>query len=95
MVEGSYKAAKGLIRVKAEVESGSLREIQIAGDFFMYPEDRLWDLERVLVGAEISRDKILSRVKRFYERSGLLTPGVVPEDFAEAIMRAVSGSASS
>jgi len=94
-MEGSYKAAKGLIRVKAEVESGGLREIQIAGDFFMYPEDSLWELERALVGTEVSRDKILSRVKAFYERTGVLTPGVVPEDFAEAIVRAVGGSASS
>ncbi|MFH0896510.1 MAG: lipoate protein ligase C-terminal domain-containing protein [Candidatus Bathyarchaeota archaeon] len=95
MMEGSYKAAKGLIRVMAKVESGSLREIQIAGDFFMYPEDGLWDLERFLVGTEVSREQILSKVKSFYEHSGVFTPGVVPEDFAEAIIRAVSVSASS
>lgn len=95
MMEGSYKAAKGLIRVKAKVESGRIREIQIAGDFFMYPEDRLWELESALKGTTISRDKVLSKVKTFYERTGVLTPGVVPEDFTEAIIRAVSGSSSS
>lgn len=95
MMEGSYKAAKGLIKVKAKVESGSLQEIQISGDFFMHPEDRLWDLERVLVGTEVNRDKFVSKLKNFYEQEGILTPGVVPEDFAEAIIRTVGDPASS
>jgi len=93
-MEGSYKAAKGLIRIKTRVESGNIREIQIAGDFFMYPEDMLWDLERTLIGTKASREEILSKVKIFYERTGVLSPGVVPEDFTEAIVRAVTGSAS-
>ncbi len=87
--EGSYKAAKGLIRVKARVESGKLGEIQIAGDFFMYPEDQLWELERSLVGTCITRDKILSKVKAFYKDLNIVTPGVTSEDFTEAIVRAV------
>lgn len=87
--EGSYKAAKGVIRVKARVKSGKLRNIQIAGDFFMYPEDGLWDLERSLVGTRATRDTILSTVKAFYERANLITPGVTPEDFTEAIVRAL------
>lgn len=94
MMEGSYKAAKGLIRVKVEVESGHIREIQIAGDFFMYPEDGLWELESTLKGTAVSRNKILPKVKAFYERTKVLTPGVTPEDFAEAVTRAVSGLSS-
>ncbi len=89
-LEGSYKAAKGLIRVKAKVESGNLREIQIAGDFFLYPEDQLWELERILVGTEVSRDKILSKVKNFYKQADISSPGVAPEDFAEAIVRTIN-----
>ena len=45
-MEASYKAAKGLIRIKATVDGEKIKDIQIAGDFFMYPEDRLWELER-------------------------------------------------
>ena len=92
MMEGSFKAAKGLIRVKAKVESGILKEIQIAGDFFMHPEDGLWDLERFLVGTEVNREQILSRLWSFYKQSSILTPGVVPEDFAEAIFKAIGVS---
>lgn len=90
MLEASYKAAKGLIRVKAGVESGRIKQLQLAGDFFMYPEDRLWELESSLAGTIVNRDKILSKVKAFYEQTGVVSPGVVPEDFTEAIVRALS-----
>ena len=92
--EGSYKATKGLIRIKVKVESEHIREIQIAGDFFMYPEDGLWELESTLKGTAVNRDKILSKVKTFYERAKVLTPGVTPEDFAEAVTRVVSAPSS-
>ena len=89
-MEGTYKAAKGLIRVKIETNLGKIRNIQIAGDFFMYPEDALWDLEQTLVGVKTSREEILTEMKAFYKRTGVITPGVIPEDFAEAVVRAVS-----
>jgi len=92
--ESLFKAAKGLIRVKAKVESGNIREIQIAGDFFMYPEDELWKLEQFLVGTEVNPNRILTRVKTFYKKSDIITPGVIPEDFAEAIVRAVCSTLS-
>jgi len=92
--EGSYKAAKGLIRIKTHIEKDKIREAIISGDFFMYPEDELWELERILVGTKASREEVLLKVRTFYERSKVLTPGVNPEDFAEAIMRSVEGTSS-
>ncbi|MFH0749087.1 MAG: lipoate protein ligase C-terminal domain-containing protein [Candidatus Bathyarchaeota archaeon] len=88
-MEGSYKAAKGLIKIKANVQSGCLSEVQISGDFFMYPEDRLWVLEHALKGTVASREKIMAKIKAFYEYEKVLTPGVVPEDFAEAILKTI------
>lgn len=55
----------------------------------MYPEDRLWDLENTLLGSSITRDDILSKVKAFYRGSNVLTPGVIPEDFTEAVVRGI------
>ncbi len=91
-MEGSYKAAKGLIRVRAQVEAGYISEIQIAGDFFMYPEDGLWELEKTMKGTATNRDRILAKVEDVYQRMNLLTPGVTPEDFAEAVIRTIGGS---
>ena len=90
MGEGSYKASKGLIRVKATTKGSEISEITIAGDFFMYPEDLLWELEGTLLGTIASKEKILAKIEVFYSSTGVLTPGVSPQDFAEAIMRAVS-----
>jgi lipoate-protein ligase A len=85
----SYKAAKGLIKVNVHVQNGKIGQIQISGDFFMYPEDGLWDLESTLLGTSITREDILSKVKAFYQGANVLTPGVIPEDFTEAIVRGI------
>ena len=90
MGEGSYKASKGLIRVKVHVENDKIKNIRISGDFFMYPEDELWKLEDTLVGTSIEKEEILLKIRQFYKRTSLLTPGVNPEDFTEAVMRAVT-----
>jgi len=91
-MEGTYKAAKGLIRIKIKTELGCLSEVKISGDFFMYPEDELWKLENTLKGTDISRDKILAKIQKFYRDKKILSPGVTPEDFTEAIIKAVSGN---
>lgn len=90
--EGSYKAAKGLIRVQVAIADDAIDAIQISGDFFMYPEDALWDLERSLVGAPTDRTAILLKITGFYRRTGVLTPGVEPGDFTEAIVRSVEAA---
>jgi len=86
---GTYKAAKGLIKVNIQGYKEKIKEIQISGDFFTYPEDRLWDLERNLLRTLVEREKILSKVKDFYRKTNLLNPGVAPEDFTEAIVRGI------
>ncbi|MCJ7610387.1 lipoate--protein ligase family protein [Candidatus Bathyarchaeota archaeon] len=90
MGEGSYKAPKGLIRVKISTKGSTISEITISGDFFMHPEELLWKLEKTLLGADAIREAILSRVQDFYRSTGALTPGVTPQDFSEAVMRALS-----
>lgn len=90
MGEGSYKAPKGLIRVKASTKGSTISEVTISGDFFMYPEDLLWKLEKALLGAEVTREAVLSRLQDFYRLTGALTPGVAPQDFTEAVMRALT-----
>ncbi len=91
LLEGQHKASKGLIRVSLGVEDGMITKVVISGDFFMYPEDKLWDLEKSLIGVKVDRYTILGRIKRFYKENGILTPGAKPEDFTEAIMKAVEG----
>lgn len=53
----------------------------------MYPGDSLWELEWVLLGASAGREDVLLKVKEFYQKTYVLSPGLVPEDFMEAIVR--------
>jgi hypothetical protein len=88
MKEASYKAAKGLIRVHLDAEDGVIKALEISGDFFLYPEDLLWELERFLVGKRLVRDLLVAEISGFYERFGVSSPGVGPEDFANVILLA-------
>ncbi|MFQ6077298.1 MAG: hypothetical protein ACE5Z5_14425 [Candidatus Bathyarchaeia archaeon] len=88
IVEADHKARK-LIRVTMEIAFDRIGDILISGDFFMLPEGVLQELEGALVGAPLERGEVLRRVELFYARTGVQTPGIVPEDFAEAVMKAV------
>lgn len=91
MRRGEFKAPKGLIKVELELTGDTISRIKITGDFFMYPEDALEQLERSLVGAKTDRMSLQARVRDFYRLTKAQTPMVEPEHFVEAILRAVSG----
>jgi hypothetical protein len=90
MPESSHKAEKGLIRVQATVKDGRIARIMISGDFFLYPEDQIWMLEKALLNVEAEREEVFKVVKKFYDETKIFTPGVKPEDFVEAIMKAIA-----
>jgi hypothetical protein len=83
-----FKAPKGVIKVELELEGNLISRISITGDFFMYPEEALEDLERKLVGTKIDRESLMKNIEDFYRSTGARTPMVEPEHFVEAIMRA-------
>jgi len=87
LVEASYKAKK-MVRVRMEIAFNRIRDILLSGDFFMIPEDTLPKLETELVGAPLNRGELSQRLKQFYERTKVQVPGVMSEDFVEAIMKA-------
>jgi lipoate---protein ligase len=86
--EGQYKARKGVIKISLDEEHEVIKKIIISGDFFLYPEDKLWILEQILTGTRLNREDILNKIREFYDLQKILSPGVTPEDFAEAIVKA-------
>lgn len=90
MGEGSFKAAKGLIKVNVQVHEKVIQSIQISGDFFMYPEDSLWELEKELRGIEARKVPVMDTIQLFLRQRRILTPGVTAEDFTEAILRGIA-----
>jgi hypothetical protein len=91
MYYGEFKAPKGVIKVALNKENDRISNIRISGDFFMYPEEAIEDLEQFLVGVKIDRESLLRALKEFYTKKKVETPMVGPEHFLEAIMRAVIG----
>jgi len=84
------RAAKGVIRARVVVDANARRilEVQLSGDFFVYPEDAVWRLEEALRGAPI--DQVPARVTAALE--GVRLVGCVPSDFIKAILEAAKGA---
>jgi len=91
MYYGEFKAPKGVIKVALDKENDRISNIRISGDFFMYPEEAIEDLEQFLVGVKIDRESLLRSLKEFYTKKKVEPPMVGPEHFLEAIMRAAIG----
>jgi lipoate-protein ligase A len=78
-----YKAPGGLIRATVVEKEGVIDSLSLSGDFFFYPQDKLEDLERALVG--VKEGEVEEAIVRFYEENAIESPGVGPTDWAQAI----------
>ncbi len=85
VISKTIKTPGGLLRVTAINRQGRLGDVQLSGDFFFYPAQRLRDLEHALEGVPLESDAILSAVQAFYDRYQVESPGMRPESFAEAL----------
>ena len=86
MGEAVYKAEGGVIRVK--IEAGDIiKKIKITGDFFIFPEDSIEEIEKALVGTSTDDGELLKVIKDFYEN--IDSYGVEPEDLVKAIKKAL------
>ncbi len=85
-----YKVPNGkLVRVKLEVEGGTISFIQLTGDFFMLPETHLEELEAKLKGSRAEPSVIEDAVTGFFAAKGTTMAGVSPVDFAYVIVQAL------
>ncbi|MCK4637513.1 MAG: lipoate--protein ligase family protein [Methanomicrobia archaeon] len=79
-----HKAKGGLIKLEITIENLKIKDIKITGDFFIYPEDSVFDLEKKLRGKTEKEsikvtEKFLSDVK---------APGIELDDFKKAFKKA-------
>jgi lipoate-protein ligase A len=97
-MHGEYKTPGGkLVVVDVEAAEGRLREVQVSGDFFLYPEEALADITGALEGlsVELSEAEIAERVRGSLRRNAELL-GTSPDAIAAAVRRALaSGDGSS
>ncbi len=87
--KGIHKSRGGLIRTFLTTENGSIKEISISGDFFLFPEEAIFKLIEQLKGTPLKREEIQRNIERTYEKENIESPGTAPSDFTESIMKAL------
>lgn len=89
MKQGIHKSKGGLIRSFVEIENGRISNIDISGDFFMFPEDAFFKMVHSLKGALAERNTLEKIIEERYEKEKIQSPGTSPSDFVESIMKAL------
>jgi len=100
--EVEHKAKKGVVRVSILAEqidpldTIQINQINITGDFFFHPEEKLEKLESILNGLKFPKtdsSEILTNIEQkivaFYKTEGIISPGLRPYDFAKALFKAL------
>jgi len=84
ILKGELKVRGGkLIKCRMRVRGSVIEEIKFSGDFFMYPEEKIEELEEILKGVEFTEEKIRGMVIPFFDNTELI--GASPEDFVTVV----------
>ena len=83
MVHRMHKAVGGLIRADFEILEVRFGRVHLSGDFFCYPEASIGELESELTGTPV--DHLKETLERYYEKSGVETPGIEIEDWIRVL----------
>jgi len=89
--QGLHKSKGGLIRSYVKTENGMIKDISISGDFFLFPEDAFFKMIQELKGIPAIREDIERKIREVYIKENIQSPGTLPADFAESIMKAMEG----
>lgn len=89
MPTGEFKSPLGLIRAEVVLKEEEIEKINFTGDFFIYPEERLREMEDALVGLKAKRARLKEEIENFYDRKDVKTPNLKPEHWVRAIERAL------
>ena len=87
MQVATYKVPGGkLLRIKARVEDGRALGVQISGDFFLAPHDKLFALEEALESFSITDKKAIVEVVEYVmKRENLQVAGFSAKDLAHTM----------
>jgi len=79
-----------LIRLRAQIGGGRIKEIRITGDFFLHPEERIGELETALAGKKLERVTLQKTVEQALSDCEIV--GFSESDMVNALMRLQSDS---
>ncbi|MEM1513682.1 MAG: lipoate protein ligase C-terminal domain-containing protein [Candidatus Thermoplasmatota archaeon] len=87
ILRGELKVKNGkLIKCRIVLKNSTIEDIKFHGDFFIYPEEKIEEIEKKMKGIRYEEEEIK---KILYENfSGLEIIGATIEDFLKAIIDA-------
>lgn len=91
-MHGEYKVPGGkLVVVDLEVEGGALRDVRVAGDFFLEPDEAIQAIDAALEGAPANTDTVglTARIDAALPESTVML-GLTSEGVAVAVRRALA-----
>ena len=86
------KVAGGkLVRIKANFEDSKILSLQITGDFFLHPEEKLKEIEDLFFGKNIFFDekKAQEEIEKIVEKNGMTLVGINPEAIVKITKQAI------
>ncbi|MCD6384335.1 DUF116 domain-containing protein [Candidatus Sumerlaeota bacterium] len=89
-----HKADGGLVRagVRVDEKRNRLTAVMLTGDFFIYPNRFVYDLECCLRDVRADEQTISEIVQAQWQKSKPYASGLSPEDFTQAIAKALEKS---
>ena len=82
-----YKASGGkMIRITLDHTANKIQNIKITGDFFLYPEETIDEMEKELRELPINEERILQRLKDTVRRHKITFVGINEKSLTRAIM---------
>ena len=91
LTQGAYKAPGGLIRVQLLAKDGGIVDLEISGDFTVFPDDGMDRLADSLKGCALDPDALNAAAEEAIARLGIDAPGVSSADISAAVMSAHTG----
>lgn len=86
VVQKVVKLPGGLVRFTATNRQGRLYDVHLSGDFFIYPQESVVELEAALEGADLVAEALKARIERFFSERQVEAPGLRPSELAEAFV---------
>lgn len=85
ILKGELKATGGkLLKCELTLKKDIIATLKITGDFFLYPEEKITDLETALLGCRINLKGIQPILTFFFQQVELV--GATPQDFINLIL---------
>lgn len=88
IVEGTHKSAGGLIQVICEFQGSILVGVLISGDFWIYPDLILPQLEQHLGNVDVNSINLESHIQSFLNSHNCESPGTTATDLSQSILNA-------